>query len=302
MCRYSTGLPDSRATWRLQSLTYEALLDLLDMDAVVEAIHSVDLKQPDYEDAATMVLKALKKWGPTDHDNLAIEAVEERSALELPATGGYRSHINISSETATLLGPRSIKMFVDLVGVRRGLNGSSVREVVDWKTTGSISSDQQARLRYSWQGKLYGTTYGCQKIAFRSIQRDGRCVELRLNWPGAAYDDHATIEHYRQALAMRELMANEGRWLQHMPYACKAFGRDCEYRDLCCVHNQAPVKLIEIRPFSYSGAEKFLLCPERYRLDTVLDGDKGSEETSLGLAFHAGVREAWEQIRKLQGQ
>ncbi len=282
-------------------MTYDLLLDALDTDKIVEAVKTVELKQPDYEDAMSMVLKAIKKWGPDDYLNLSIEAIEERSALELPSTGGYLPHIAISSEQASTLGARSVKMFVDLVGTRRGLGDKLVREVIDWKTTGSISTDQQDRLRYSWQGKLYGTTYGCQRITFRSIQRDCRVAELKLDWPGIAYGEHDVVEHYRQALAMRELMKDEGRWLQHNPSACKAFGRDCPYKSICLVNNQAPVKLIELRPFSYSGAETFLLCPERYRLDTVLEGDSSSESTDLGSAFHQGVAEAWRQIKNLQG-
>jgi hypothetical protein len=193
-------------------------------------------------------------------------------------------------------------MFVDLVGTRKGLDGSLVRGVYDWKTAGSINEAHTDRLKLSWQGKLYGTTYGCQEIVFRSIQRDCRVSELRLPWPMPGYGDHDVVEHYRQALAMREMMKHEGRWLQHMPYACGAFGKDCPHRVICAESNIAPVKLLELRPFSYSGAENFLLCPERYRLDTVLESDDSNEKTLLGSAFHAGVATAWQQIRELQRQ
>lgn len=283
-------------------MTYDLLLEALDTDKIVEAIHAVSLKQCDYEDCIKMVLKSIRKWGPSDYLNFSITGIEERFSVEFPESGGFIPHVGINSETSNLYGPRSVKGFVDLVGSRAGVAGSSpVVEVVDYKTTGSISSDQQDRVRYSWQGRLYATVYGAQRVVFRSIQRDGRAVELRYDWPTKGYCDQDVCEYFGQALNLRETFRHQNKWLQHAPSACKAYGKDCPYRSICLVNNQAPRKLIELRPFSFSGSEAFLLCPEKYRLNTVLDLDKGNDETDLGSAFHAGVQEAWTQINKLQG-
>lgn len=277
-------------------MTYELLLEAIDMDKVVEAIHTVPLKQDAYRDCAVMILKSLKKWGVKDYLDLKITAIEERFAVEFPESGGMISHLNIGSEESNQFGPRSVKGFIDLGGYRSG-----EFEINDWKSTSSISSDQQDRLRHSWQGKLYGAVYQAQRVVFRSIQRDGRCTELRYDWPSKSYCDLDVCEHFGKALALRETFRNSDKWLQHAPSACGAFGRDCVYKELCLVHNQAPRKLIEIRPFSYSGVETFLLCPAKYQLNTILDLDKGSESTDLGTAFHAGVACAWQQIKDLQG-
>jgi len=276
-------------------MTYDLLLDALNMDKVVEAIHSVKIPQCDYHDAATMVLKALKRWGPTDYMNLRVEAVEERFSLEIPTTGGFLGHIGLGKDA--VLSDRHIKGLVDLVGTRE-----AGREVIDWKSTGTISSDQQDRLRYSWQGKLYGTVYQCQRVVFRTVQRDGRCTELRYPWPSASYCDSDVVEHYRQVLTLRDTLKYEGRWPKHAPYACKAFGRDCPYKDMCVVGNQSPEKLISIAHMSYSSCETFLLCPERFRLEKVLDcGDgESSRESDIGSAFHEGLACAYNQIKEIQ--
>lgn len=299
-------------------MTYELLLDALDFDNIVEAIHTVKLKQDDAQDCASMVLKALKKWGVQDYLGLAIEGIEQRFAVEFPKVElgqpqVFIPHVDITDEESASYGPRSVKGYVDLVGVRgagicagdshvRAGGGDLVREVIDWKTTSNISSDQQDRVRHSWQGRLYAATYQAQRVVFRSIQRDCRATELHYDWPSRSYCDIDVCEHFGKALDLRETFRHSDKWLQHAPSACGAFGRDCTYREVCLVHNQAPRKLIELRPLSYSGTETFLLCPERYRLNTVLDGDKGSDSTDLGTAFHAGVACAWEQIKKLQEQ
>ncbi len=278
------------------------------MDKVVEAINQTPLKQDLAKDCAVMVLKAIKKWGPVDYLGLAIEGIEQRFAIEFPEHDPrepwrFVPHLDIDSEKSNSYGPRSVKGFVDLVGTSQPLadGTAGLRTVIDWKTTGSISTDQQDRVRHSWQGKLYGAVYQAQRVVFRSIQRDGRATELRYSWPSASYCDIDVCEHFGKALDLRETFRHADKWLQHAPSACGAYGRDCPYKVQCLINNAAPRQSIELRPFSYSGAETFLLCPEKYRLNTILDGDKGNEDTDLGTAFHAGVAEAWTQIKTLQG-
>lgn len=283
-------------------MNYEALLVALDFDKIVEAIHTVKLKQDDYRDCAAMVLKAIKKWGPGDYLGLAIDGLEQRFAVEFPRVefGKHQifvPHVGASSEESNSYGPRSVKGFVDLTGIKVG---TTVRKVIDWKTTGSISTDQQDRVRHSWQGKLYGCVYQAQQVEFRSIQRDCRATELRYEWPSQSYCDIDVCEHFGKALDLRETFRHQYKWLQHAPSACGAYGRDCPHKDLCLVHNQAPRKQIDLRPFSYSGSETFLLCPEKYRLNTVLQTNDSNDETDLGSAFHVGVAEAWGQIKDLQ--
>ena len=47
------------------------------------------------------------------------------------------------------------------------------------------------------------------------------------------------IEHFGKALNLRETFRHQNKWLQHAPSACKAFGKDCPYVDVCLVHRTA---------------------------------------------------------------
>ena len=280
-------------------MTYEALLDALDFDKVIQAMRDTGIKQCDQEDACVMVLRALKRWGPNDFLGLDISGIEERFSVQfLGPNAGIRSiSTDVTSEEALGQGEHSLKGFVDLVGTRNAKDGP-LRTVIDWKTTGSISAEQQQRLRDSWQGRLYALAYGAQRIEYRTVNREGRCIELVLPWPGE-YEERDVVQHYGYALGLRDLFSGGPVWMRHAPYACKAYGRDCPYRDLCS-HNQAPRKAPEARPLSYSSCETLLLCPERYRLDSVLKLDDNKEDTALGTAFHAGVAQAWRQIKEMQ--
>jgi hypothetical protein len=244
----------------------------------------------------------LKKWGPSDYVTLAVDAIEDRFVVTSPRTGRPRSFLSVTSEESRSHGSRAFKGFIDLCGVRTLPNGDYKREVVDWKTTGSIGIEHSNRLRLSWQWKLYGYVYGADTVVYRSIQRDGRVSETRLDWPSTSWYPEDVERFMRQVLDLRESQLGESTWLQHSPFACRAYGRDCPRLDVCARYNQHLTGEAALGPMSYSGAETLLLCPERYRLEQVLGREDGESEgdTSLGTAFHAGAAEAWRQIKALQ--
>ena len=106
-------------------------------------------------------------------------------------------------------------------------------------------------------------------------------------------------------LYARHNAARYPSWLTHAPYACTAFSskfqpRQCAYYDSCQAHNNATPIVPELGPMSHSGAELFALCPEKYRLNSVLGADEGAADTAIGSAFHAGIAEAYRQLQALQ--
>lgn len=284
-------------------MTYDELLDLLNLDRVVEAVTSTGLKQCDLADCVSMILKAIKKWGPSDYETLTVDAIEQRFLLVESVPGGpFLYFPDISSDGSRSYGHRAFKGFLDLAGARALPSGLIQREVTDWKTAGTIDAAQQDRLRFSWQGKLYSYAYQADVMVYRTVNREGRAVELRLDWPRSTWYPKDVERYMRQTLDFRDSQLKDATWIQHAPYACNAYGRACRHVDGCIRHNNLVQVETELRPLSHSSAETLLLCPERYRRDQQFPIDDRSDETDLGKAFHAGVACAWQQIKDLQSR
>lgn len=273
-------------------------MDAMDWESVVGDIQATGIKQCDAPLAANMVLKALKRWGPTDLDGLLIDRVESRFLL-VEQPNGYRSHLDVTSDESRAHGHRSLKGFVDLSGV----DGEGRRVVIDWKTVGTITPEKQSAQRASWQGPIYAYATGADKIVYRLLQRDERAVEIRLDWPTVGCNNKDVERHITQCLDLRESLLAHGTWIQHKPYACNAYGRPCPHFEPCAVYN-APTRVEKnLGPLSYSGMETLLLCPERYRRDALTPETESSDRndaTDLGTALHAGVANVWRQLSKLQ--
>lgn len=282
-------------------IKYAELLELLDWNRIVEAAHTVPLKLHDYEDVLQMVMKSVKRWGPADSQGGLRDAViEERFVLE---AYGMIPHLGVTSEESRSYGSSTVKGFIDLRGVRP----DGTVEVVDWKSTGSITPEKRAALSISWQGRIYATAAQAQRYTYRLVERSGACSEVSVPWPNSAYCEVDVSEYLDNVIYRRKRMHEWiSPWPRSMPYACGAYGRDCNYVDECARHNQSGARpLVQLGPLSHSSIEVFNLCPERYRLDEVTKAlgqgqDRPEDDGSqLGSSFHAAIAEAWRQLGKL---
>lgn len=174
---------------------------------------------------------------------------------------------------------------------------------IDWKTSrNTLGSDWRDRHVNSWQGPTY--THGIALkysltptlFQYRGISRSGECkpvlLEVREDVAPAVEVQYGGLQAMRQALVAGGFLV----WPKNMPSACHAFNRDCEYwRD--CVNGTEPRFVPEDKILSYSSATTFLLCPEKHRRNTV-DGSSDSEETIFGNMVHAGLAEAYRQVKE----
>lgn len=275
-------------------MTYEQLIASLDWAAINAKVLAMPLlSQADRADLASMLLKACKKWVAPDTESLTVIGVEERFLLDC-RPGHAIQRMFAGDEAELSLGPYGVKGYIDLIGYGQQI------QLFDWKCTGSISEDQQNRLRDSWQWKLYCFATGATQFTYRSIQRDGRTKDTVLRWPGGGYDNADVEQHLRSVQILRESQQYHDVWPRHAPFACRAYGRDCDYVRQCRT-NTAPRQLIQLRPLSHSRMDTLLLCPERYRLD-MLATEQDRTETALGKAFHVAAAEMYGQIAVMQQQ
>ncbi len=77
-----------------------------------------------------------------------------------------------------------------------------------------------------------------------------------------------------------------------MPFACNAYGRECEFLQDC--QNYTMPKASASKRLSYSYIQTYLLCPEKARRYALAKGAGGySEETTFGRSVHRGLAELW---------
>lgn len=289
-------------------MNYEVLVATIDWSKVNAVVLAAPLlSQADRADLGSMLLKACKKWIAPDTDNLRVTGVEQRFLLR-SAPGFSVERVGATDGGEEALGEHGVKGYMDLVGWRRDFrvgDGGGVaidsQEIIDWKCVGTISDEQQTRLRDSWQWKLYCVATGATRFTYRSIQRDGRVKDTVLRWSSENYGNQEVENQLRMVQAMRSTLRYYDTWPRHAPFACRAYNRECDYVQQCRAGTM-PLKVIPLKALSHSRMETFLLCPERYRRDRLVEIETDRQETALGKAFHAAVAEIYMQIYNLTPQ
>jgi hypothetical protein len=234
----------------------------------------------DFSDVKTMIFAAAEKWLATDLKTLS------NLQTELP--------FNISS-----LGQFPTRGFIDLSAVYTHGELSGAGLVADWKTSdGELDVNWQSRLVGSFQWKLYAYVTGAKYISYRGVNRKGKTREVFIKVPEFAIEQ--AVRQFRLVSTQIAGMVNEDVWTQKMPSSCGAFNSTCQFLNDCqtdsmprYVLNPAEIGL------SYSGMDRFNLCPEKFRR-VAKTADEGNESTRLGSAFHRGVEEVWRQAFGLE--
>jgi hypothetical protein len=273
---------------RTQSwLEYKDRLDWFKISAEMEkfAAEKGGVHHSEEEQARKCVFTGLERWLAEDLANCRVIEVES------PFEDEYkRGFIDVLLQ---VLDAPEDAVFAPFAGAFKG---------VDWKTSrNTLSSDWRDRHLYSWQGPTYchgiGKKYQLtpRLFEYRGISRslETKPVLLQIDNPAPSVEvQYGGLRVMRDALIAAELPV----WPKNMPSACGAYGRDCEYLEDCREHTE-PFVQIERKPFSYSGASTFMLCPEKYRRNLVA-GSADSEETIFGNLVHVGLAEAYRQAKE----
>ncbi len=277
-----------------KTLTFKEILEAVDWHAVGTAQRfEAVLSDAEHETVTEAILSAVEKWTPGDFGRIG--SVEEKFQAQIyPEKAVINWGQELFSED-----PESVVGFVDLTVWPPST-------VVDWKTTGDVGTKWQDRHYLSWQGPLYALAAGAQGYVYRGVERspyrrvNGRGIhrtrEVASPWPNFR-NNQSVLLWLRQNLAQRAVLDGQSPWPQRSPGACGAFGRPCDFLELCET-GTTPLTSLTLGPFSHSGIERFGLCPERYRLEKLLG--EGHDEGAFGTAFHAGVAEVYGQLKKLQ--
>ena len=257
----------------------------LDLDKVSAEINAVEEGQPDmaqYErqDARALVLVAAERWLPYDLEEWELAGVEEE----------YNSP--------------TFRGILDLRGRHKGVlkafaGHAGAPFIADWKTTkGALDADWANRYKYSWQWPLYCMAYPETRLfSFRGISRSGETREVIIEVPEGKASEAAA--HLAQVRAMKDQLAGQAPWPRKMPGSCKAYGRDCEFKETCWGNVVITGDIDMTKPFSYSGSEVFLLCPEKHRLTQLAGYGEDDEVLAFGKAVHRGLAEVYKQAFKL---
>ena len=262
----------------------DIILDL-DLDKVSAEINAIEAGQPDmpvYErqDVRALVLIAAERWLPYDLEEWDVQGIEE--SYDSPT---FRGILDLRVKYRGKL-----KAFADYAGAAG---------IVDWKTTkGALDADWANRYKYSWQWPLYAMAYPETRLfSFRGINRAGETREVIIEVPPEKAEE--ARRHMEQLRAMRDVLAGSAPWPKKMPSSCKAYGRECEFKDQCWSNVVVTGEIDTKKPFSYSGSETFLLCPERYRLTQLSGYGEDDEVLAFGKAFHRGIAEIYKQAFKI---
>lgn len=259
----------------------------LDHNKIVEEIEKDDnLDSSTFTDIKSCVWILGFKYVERDYEELEIIAVERE--FNDPLCAG----------TIDLIGRIVKPIFLPSTSLGKTI-------IFDWKTTGKQDLDTIWKNYYipSWQWKIYSAFNNAQLFEYRGISKSsGETKEILLDVPkNNAYNVN---QYLTQLEGMKVGLYNEYPWPQHMPYACTAYGKECQFYKDCLDQNYEDGQPDNL-PFHYTSSETFLLCPEKFRREQLLEQkngrDKiGSEETRFGSAVHRGMAEIYKQLMERQ--
>ena len=150
----------------------------------------------------------------------------------------------------------------------------------------------------SWQWRIYLYNAQADVFVYSGVSRNGETREFYLPRP-ANLEEQVKTQLISLGL-MREQLIESGMLVYPMnrPFACNAFGRECE-NIYDCRNWKMPQQQLEGWNWSPSSMEQFLICPERMRRSQLrkLEGIelRGNDAAEIGTAFHAGIAEVFRQ-------
>lgn len=263
---------------------WEDILLSLDLKKVTDEINAIEANQPpmpdyDRQDVRELVLIAAERWLPTDLDEWILDSVEEEFEV-----AGFRGILDLRGRHKG-----KFNAFKDHAGSPF---------ICDWKTTkGALDADWAARYKGSWQWKLYSAAFSETKLfSYRGVSRSGDTREIIIEVPPGVAEE--AQQYLDQVRGMRFMLRESIPWPRKMPGSCKAYGRQCEFHDICWENQTVPGVVDFSRPLSYSGTETFLLCPEKHRLTQISGYSEDDETLAFGKSFHRGMAEIYRQAFK----
>ena len=252
----------------------------IDWTKITPLLEPFKLYDWDLQDLDRMVDAALEKWVVKDEKDFKIYGIEQPVDIQI-------EDMDCNNPPTHL---RRVIGYVDLWGCY------DRPVVIDWKTAGTLDYKWEERLRQSWQGRMYAEALQASVVVYRGVTRDGKTKEILVEYDLA--DNQVRVRRYlNQMWQMRQALKDDLIWPQSKPFACGSYGCDCAFKKDCFLGNE-PLQKLDIEPnFSYSGLERFALCPEKYRR-SKLDEAKGeeSDSTNMGKAFHLVMAEVYSQI------
>lgn len=257
------------------------ILSSVDLEKVQQAIcvYEQDEKPMadfDIEDARKLVWTAAEKWLVRDLTEFTLDRVEKEQIIN------------------------DFKFVMDLSGMILGNNKpfqdfGNKRYIIDWKTSkNSLTTEWKDRLINSWQWRLYSDVVDASLFVYRGLSRNGDTKEVLIQVPEENGQEalEQRISIGREIHALRDIGA--AVWPRNMPFACGAYGRDCEFMKDCQDYSMPkgvpPEKLL-----SYSYMSTFQLCNEKARRYAMGHNNDNSDETNFGRAVHRGLAELWRQ-------
>jgi len=239
-------------------------------------------------DAREIVYLTAQRWLPLDLLNLKVSHVEqEHDDALVPEFPGLlqKSIIDIEGELlgfSTAFKPYAGQKFI-----------------IDWKTSGGgLDTKWSNDLKDSWQWRIYAAQRDVQVILYRGLSRTKVFREVPIVVP---FGNTALVHmHLKGIYSQIDALKDFPMWPKHRPSACFSYGMDCEYSGPCG-EEEGPFGGIDFtRPISYSGSERFLSCPEKFRRSRLAGAERGgSEATEFGSAVHRGMAEIYRQVYKL---
>lgn len=266
-----------------------SVFEQIDKDQLIKAIEKDSILDAEtLADAKSCVYILAKKYGDRDFEELEITAVEKPFTVD-----------NLIAGTCDLIGTIRKPKFLPADSIGKKI-------VFDWKTTAKQDFDTKWKNNYinSWQWKIYSWATADDYFEYRGISRtSGETKEILLKVD--VVKNHLSVSKYLQNVEhMRRVLQGMDPYPRHMPYACNAYNRECPFLEDCL--SDKLVRILDYKePLHYTSIETFLLCPERYRREALLEQefgrDKvGSESTRFGTAVHNGMQNFYTQLMELQ--
>lgn len=261
----------------------------IDAEAVGKAIltdregKEVTLAKYDFDDAVRLTWIAAEKFLARDLYEIELEGLEIRKDM--------------------MVGIHPFKSFLDVAGTTRGLidpfkpfAGKPV--IIDWKTTKNDlknPSEWRRRLLDSNQWMCYSEVYKAAVFIYRGLSRNGSTAELIINVPES--NSKEALEYISGVGVQVNALRDGGYEVfpRNRPFACNAYGRECQYKDDCDEYTMPRQVLSPDKQLSYSFMNTFLLCPERARRESLVTDGLGSDDTLFGQCVHSGIAELYKQ-------
>ncbi len=271
-------------------ITVEEIIASLDLDKVAEAIivdpeSKTEILGFEVEEVKRLVISAATKWLLGDLKYLE----EDTLLIESPFTVDFNG---IATRGIIDLGAK-----INEKHYSSKYRGKTV--VADWKSaSGALDKAWQDRLTQSYQWALYASVHKAELVSYRGVSRTGTTRELLIEVSPFHLD--LAARHFTQVGGMITSLMDSGAevYPMHKPSACGQYGTTCPFLD-DCTGDKAPRYSLNSADLiiSYSSAERFLTCPEKYRRlsQTENRGLDGSESTRTGAAFHRGIAELYLQ-------